>query len=203
MTVPLGTITATQFLNLDATIWGFELESQWAPIDNLQIMLNYAYLNTELDTGCCFVDTADPFATTPGAQPAAPAPGGRVAQSVVGNDLPLSPENKVTLGANYRFELDAGTLTFSGTATYIDPQSSTLFNNPIYRTESFTTGDLRALWRDSDDRFTVIGFVKNVTDEVGFGSSTASPSGVSAVGARRQVTLIFPRTYGIEFQYRF
>ena len=60
-----------------------------------------------------------------------------------------------------------------------------------------------ALWRDSDDRFTVIGFVKNVTDEVGFGSSTASPSGVSAVGARRQVTLIFPRTYGIEFQYRF
>ena len=203
LTVPLGTITATQFLNLDATIWGFELESQWAPIDNLQIMLNYAYLNTELDTGCCFVDTADPFATTPGAQPAAPAPGGRVAQSVVGNDLPLSPENKVTLGANYRFELDAGTLTFSGTATYIDPQSSTLFNNPIYRTESFTTGDLRALWRDSDDRFTVIGFVKNVTDEVGFGSSTASPSGVSAVGARRQVTLIFPRTYGIEFQYRF
>lgn len=126
-----------------------------------------------------------------------------MAQSVVGNDLPLSPENKVTLGANYRFELDAGTLTFSGTATYIDPQSSTLFNNPIYRTESFTTGDLRALWRDSDDRFTVIGFVKNVTDEVGFGSSTASPSGVSAVGARRQVTLIFPRTYGIEFQYRF
>lgn len=75
MTVPLGTITATQFLNLDATIWGFELESQWAPIDNLQIMLNYAYLNTELDTGCCFVDTADPFATTLRAQPAALAPG--------------------------------------------------------------------------------------------------------------------------------
>ncbi len=203
LTVPLGTITATQFLNLDASIWGFELESQWVPIDNLQIMFNYAYLNTELDSGCCFVDTADPFATAPGAQPAAPAPGGRVAQSVVGNNLPLSPENKVTVGANYRFELGAGTLTLNASATYVDPQQSTLFNNPIYRTQSFTTGDLRALWKDSEDRFTIIGFVKNVTDETGYGSSTANPAGVSAVGARRQVTLIFPRTFGVEFQYRF
>jgi iron complex outermembrane recepter protein len=85
----------------------------------------------------------------------------------------------------------------------VDPQQSTLFANPIYRTESFTTGDLRALWRDTEDRYTVIAFVKNITDEEGFGSSTASPAGVTAVGARRSVSLIFPRTYGLELQYRF
>ena len=203
LTVPLGTITATQFLNLDATIWGFELESQWAPIDNLQLFLNYAYLNSELDSGCCFVDTADPLATTPGAQPAGPAVSGRVPQTVVGNSLPLSPENKATLGGSYKIEMASGDLTLSGTATYIDPQTSTLFNNPIYRTQSFTTGDLRAIWQDSERRYTVIGFVKNVTDQVGFASSLANPSSPTAVGARRQVSLIFPRTFGIEVQYRF
>lgn len=203
LTAPLGTITATQFLNLDASIWGLELESLWAPIDNLQLMLSYAYLNTELDSGCCFVDTADPLAQAPGAQPVGAAVGGRVYQSVVGNDLPLSPRNKLTLGATYNVHFSPGTLTFSGTASYVDPQQSTLFANPIYRTESFTTGDLRALWRDVEDRYTVIAFVKNITDEEGFGSSTASPAGVTAVGARRSVSLIFPRTYGLELQYRF
>ncbi len=59
------------------------------------------------------------------------------------------------------------------------------------------------LWRDAGSRYTMIGFVKNVTDEVGFGSSVASPTGLTAVGARRQVSLIFPRTYGVELQYRF
>ncbi|HEY9236320.1 MAG TPA: TonB-dependent receptor, partial [Phenylobacterium sp.] len=203
LTAPLGTITASQFLNLDATIWGLELETLWAPIDNLQLMFNYAYLNTELDTGCCFVDTSDPLAQGPGAQPVGSPIGGRVFQSVVGNDLPLSPENKVTLGATYDIHFTPGTLTLGATASYIDPQKSTLFNNPIYWTDSFTTGDLRALWRDAEDRFTVIGFVKNVTDEVGYGSSGASPAGITAVGVRRSVSLIFPRTYGVEFQYRF
>ena len=59
------------------------------------------------------------------------------------------------------------------------------------------------LWRDAARRYTVIGFVKNVTDEVGYGSSLPNPTGVTAVGARRQVSLIFPRTYGLELQYRF
>ena len=45
--------------------------------------------------------------------------------------------------------------------------------------------------------------VKNVTDEVGYGNSIANPTAPTAVGARRQVCLNFPRTYGIEFQYRF
>lgn len=203
LTVPLGSITATQFLNLDATVWGLELETQWSPVRDLQFFVNYAYLNTELDTGCCFVDTVDPLAKAPGAQPVGPVANGRVLQTVVGNDLPLSPHNKVTVGATYTIDFEPGSLTFSGTATYTDAQSSSLFNNPLYRSPSFTTGDVRVLWRDAASRYTMIGFVKNVTDEVGFGSSVASPTSPTAVGARRQVSLIFPRTYGVELQYRF
>ncbi|MCX7587858.1 TonB-dependent receptor [Phenylobacterium sp. 58.2.17] len=203
LTVPLGTITATQFLNLDAAIWGLELETQWAPIRELQFIANYAYLNTEIKEGCCFVDTVDPLATASGARPVGPATNGRVLQSLVGNDLPLSPHHKLTLGATYTMDFTPGSLIFNGTATYVDDQQSGLFNNPIYTAPSFTTGDVRVLWRDADRRYTVIGFVKNVTDEVGFGSSLPSPTAPTAVGARRQVSLIYPRTYGLELQYRF
>lgn len=203
LTVPLGTITATQFLNLDAAIWGLELETQWSPIRELQLFVNYAYLNTELKTGCCFVDTSDPLALAPGARPVGPAVNGRVSQSVVGNDLPLSPHHKATGGASYTVDFAAGSLTLTGTASYVDAQQSGLFKNPLYRTKAFTTADIRALWNESDKRYTVIGFVKNVTDEVGFGSSVANPTGYTAVGGRRQVSLIYPRTYGLELQYRF
>lgn len=203
LTVPLGTITATQFINLDAKIWGLEIESQWSPIRGLNFLLNYAYLNTELKTGCCYVDTVDPLAVAPGARPVGAAVSGRVSQSVVGNDLPLSPHNKVTGGVTYAFDLAGGTLTLSGTATYVDKQQTVLFANPIYSTKAFTTGDLRALWSDADKKYTFIAFVKNVGDTVGYGNATASPTGVTAVGARQQVSLIFPRTYGIELQRRF
>ncbi len=203
LTVPLGAITATQFLNLDAAIWGLELETQWSPIRGLNFLLNYAYLNTELKSGCCFVDTADPLALAAGARPVGPAVNGRVQQSLVGNDLPLSPEHKATAGVTYAFDLFEGTMTLSGTASYIDEQQSLLFKNPIYSTKAFTTGDLRALWSDGEKKYTVIAFVKNVTDEVGYGNSIANPTAPTAVGARRQVSLNFPRTYGIELQYRF
>ena len=203
LTVPLGSITATQFLNLDATIWGLELETQWAPVRELQFILNYAYLNTEIQEGCCFVDTVDPLATAAGARPVGAPSNGRVLQTVVGNELPLSPHHKLTLGATYTMDFEPGSLIFNGTASYIDDQQSGLFKNPVYTAPSFTTGDVRVLWRDAARRYTVIGFVKNVTDEVGYGSSLPNPTGVTAVGARRQVSLIFPRTYGLELQYRF
>lgn len=203
LVVPLGTITATQFLNLDATIWGLEVETQWSPVRNLQLFANYAYLHSELDSGCCFVDTVDPLATAKGARPAAAPAGGRVVQSVVGNDLPLSPRNKLSVGASYTFVFDPGSLVLSGTASYIDSQQTGVFANPIYRAPSYTTGDLRVLWKDADQRFTLIGFVKNVTDKVGYGSSLANPTGVTAVGPRRQVSLIYPRTFGAELQVRF
>ena len=48
---------------------------------------------------------------------------------------------------------------------------------------------------------TVVAFVKNAFDEEGYlRSSAGSPT---AVGPRREVAPIFPRTYGAEVQVRF
>ncbi|HVI31305.1 TonB-dependent receptor [Phenylobacterium sp.] len=202
LTVALGNITGSRFLNLDAEVWGAEFEAQWAPVDNLQLLMNYAYLNAEVTEGCCFVDTPDPRALAPGARPSgAPLANGSQPQSLVGNALPLTPKHKVTVGATYTWEFDAGSLIASGTYTWTDDQQSTIFNNPVYTSPAFEIADFRMLWKDGEDRYTVIGYVKNAFDEVGYQSSTAgSPT---AVGPRRTVILNFPRTYGVELQYRF
>ena len=202
LTVPLGAITATQFLNLDAKVWGFETEMQWSPINNLQLFLNYAYLNTELQNGCCFVDTADPSASQPGANPSGPPlASGAQPQSLVGNNLPLAPENKVSLGGTYAWDFATGTLTASTTYTYTSEKQTTIFAQPGYTAGDTNVADFRLLWRDLEDRYTLIGFVKNAFDEEGFDSSTVTSP--SAAGPRQTIKPIFPRTYGVELQYRF
>lgn len=194
--------TGSQFLNLDARNWGVELEAQWAPIDNLSIFGSYSYLNAEIEEGCCYVDTNDPRALKAGAKPSGPLVGTNQPQTLVGNRLPMTAENKFNLGANYTFDFDAGSLTLGATYTYTDDMQTTIFSQSNYTAPSNENIDLRALWKDIDDRFTIIGYVKNVTDEVAYQSST-SGSITANNTFRRTVKLNFPRTYGVELQYRF
>ncbi|MBP7701118.1 MAG: TonB-dependent receptor [Phenylobacterium sp.] len=196
-----GTTTGTQFLNLDARNWGVELEGQWAPIDNLMLFASYAYINAEVTNGCCFVDVNDPTASKAGAKPVGGTPAART-QNLEGNRLPMTPENKLNLGANYTFNFDAGSLTLGGTYTYTDDMQTAIFSQSNYTAPANEIVDFRALWKDGQDRFTIIGYVKNAFDEVAFQSST--PTSLNANGAFHQtVKLNFPRTYGVEFQYRF
>jgi len=204
LTVALGSITASRFENLDAEVWGFELESLWSPIDNLQLLMNYGYLNTEITTGCCFVDAGDPLAVASGARPSGPRlANGSQPQSLVGNALPMSAENKFTVGGTYTWEFTPGALTASATYSFTDDQQSLVFNNPLYQAPSNEIADFRLLWKDADDRYTIIGFVKNAFDEVAYQRSVANPTTPTAVGTRREVILGIPRTYGLEVQYRF
>ncbi|CAN5496087.1 TonB-dependent receptor [soil metagenome] len=196
--------TGTQFLNLDAEVYGLEVEGQWSPIDNLVLSASYAYLHTEITKGCCFVDTTDPKALQSGARPVAPVAAGSTTlnQTLVGNQMPLAPENKFNLNANYTWQFDAGSLTAGASYTYTDDQQTTIFASPLYTSPSNNIADARLLWKDGQDRFTIIGYVKNLTDEVAYQSSTPTvPS--PQVGNRRTVKLNFPRTYGVELQYRF
>lgn len=193
--------TGTQFLNLEARNWGVELEGQWAPLDNLSIFASYAYLNAEIEEGCCYVDTNDPTAAKSGAKPVGGTPTART-QTLVGNRLPMTAENKFNLGANYTFDFSSGSLTLGGTYTYTDDMQTSIFSQANYTAPANEIVDFRALWKDSEDRFTIIGFVKNAFDEVAYQSST--PSSLTANNTfRRTVKLNFPRTFGMEFQYRF
>jgi iron complex outermembrane receptor protein len=128
------------------------------------------------------------------------------AQTLEGNSLPNAPEVKYTVGANYTWNFTPGTFTVGGTYSYTDDLQSNVFNNPNARADSNEIADFRVLWNDAENRYSIIGFVKNAFDEEGFirsaGSSPVAQS-PTTLGSRRTVGLIYPRTYGAEVQFRF
>jgi iron complex outermembrane receptor protein len=219
-----GTAAANNFINVDARAQGFEVESIWQPTKALQLSLSYGYLDTEITRGCCFYDPADPAALLPSARPA----GGVVVtnntrlvfQDLKGSRLFQSPENKVAFNANYTMDFDVGSLTLSGTYTWTDVTTYQPFDNPAFAVPAYDVTDFRALWNDADDRYTIIGFVKNAFDEQGYTSTSSTnptaifglPNPGLVVGGTTYLRqtgtnivrgLIQPRTYGLEVQYRF
>ena len=214
-----GTAAANNFVNVDAEAYGVELEAIWRPIANLDLSASYGYLHTKITKGCCFYDPADPGALDPRATPS----GGSVTsngtrlvfQTLKGSKIYQSPENKVALNGNYTFDFTPGSLILSATYVWTDETFYQPFKSDQNKVKAYDTTDFRALWKDADDRFTVIGFVKNAFDQKGFtsnGSTTPTaifdspnPGVGSVVQTRTAITrgLIQPRTYGVELQYRF
>jgi iron complex outermembrane receptor protein len=219
-----GTASASNFVNVDARAYGLELESIWQVTHAWQINASYGYLNTRITKGCCYYDPADPSAQLAGAQPS----GGSttvngvllVNQDLAGSPLYQSPKNKFAFNTNYTFDFTPGSLTLSGTYTWTDKTIYQPFNDPAFQVPSYGTADFRALWNDSQKRYTLIAYVKNAFNKLGY-TSTGSNSpyaiygnpnpgmvvdgssylGQTGVAITRG--LIYPRSYGMELQYRF
>lgn len=219
-----GTAASNNFVNVDANAYGVELEAQWQPIKPLQFTASYGYLNTEITRGCCFYDPADPSALLAGARPK----GGSavtngvllVFQDLKGSQLFQSPENKFAINSNYTFDFSAGALILSGTYTWTDKTIYQPFNDPAFQVPSYGTADFRALWKDGQDRYQLIAYVKNAFDETGFTSTgSTNPTAIFAnpnpgltvngttylrqTGTAITRGLIQPRTVGVELQYKF
>ncbi|MBL8771850.1 MAG: TonB-dependent receptor [Phenylobacterium sp.] len=171
---------------------GVEVEVLWQPIENLQIIANYSYIDAEIRKGFA-VDTVDPTASQPNAKPihtlaqcqaggAAVAgdcvldeptvglPGGgfQRIQSLKGNDLPNAPRNKIAIAANYTWNFEPGSLTASLSYSWRDHAYGSLFQRWYNRSPTWDQVDARLLWRDANDKFEIIGFVKNIFDDIGY-----------------------------------
>jgi iron complex outermembrane receptor protein len=182
---------------------GFELESIWQPIDHLQVLFNYSYLDAHVTKGDGVVDPADPAALAVGAKPdvtfaqcqATPgacsadvftAPGAFVQnsagayvpytgpggfqrpQNIVGGQLPNAPKNKIAVDVNYTVEMGPGSLTGAVNYVWRDKQYGSLFNRDYYLAPSYDQWDARLTWKDRDNRFTVIAFIKNIGNDLGY-----------------------------------
>ncbi|HEY2661043.1 MAG TPA: TonB-dependent receptor [Caulobacteraceae bacterium] len=237
---PSDGVSANDFLNLDARAYGLEVETTWHPTHALQVILSYSYMNSAITQGCntatyatsvftsgCVVDPADPGATDRLAKPVlaiAPYSGAAIpgissamqqVQTLKGDELPQSPKNKIALNVNYTWDFSPGSLTASVSNVWQDEEASSVLNGSEYRIPSYDVTDFRLLWNAASKKYTVIAFVKNAFDTVGYGSSgsngptaiyapTATPTAdLQRVGYNMYHGLIFPRTYGLELQYRF
>lgn len=208
----LGT-NQTQFFNLPkARILGFELETIWQPIENLQILANYSYLDSKVREGCCFQDSNDPRGLLPGAQlagntaAALASPTAALNQDLDGARLPSSTPHRITLNGNYTWVMDPGSVTASLTYVWKDDTYYSLFNRYYSKAKAWDQVDARLLFNDKDDRFTVIAFMKNVFDSRGLSGidgTRLNTAGPNEGFINQTLSYVPPRTYGMELQYRF
>jgi iron complex outermembrane receptor protein len=209
---PVTNTNVSSFFNLKkARVIGFELETIWQPIDNLQILANYSYLNAELRDACCFVDSEDPRGIQPGVvlagnTPAAIAnPATSLNQDLRGAKLPSSTPHRVTVNGNYTWEFDPGSLSASLTYVWRDATYYSIFNRYYNRAKSYDQVDARLLFNDKDGKWTAIAYVKNAFDSRGSAgvSSTRVNTGPNTGAVTQTVSYVPPRTYGVELQRRF
>jgi len=213
---PILQTNVTEFFNLPkAVVKGFELETIWQPIDNLQILANYSYLDAKVEEACCFRDPDDPNAIQPEAKVTfGPGTGNTVGQTtnlnqdLAGNRLPSSTPHRVTVNVNYTWEWDPGSLTGSVSYVWRDETYYSIFNRWYNKAKAYEQVDVRFLYRERDDKYTVIAFLKNAFDVRGSagvsGGRINSPNLPGFTGENTySVSYVAPRTYGIEFQYRF
>ena len=222
---------------------GVELETTWQPIDHLQILFNYSYDDAHITNSTGVVDPADPTAVAPGAKPigalasCSTLTGGTAntlcdvytgnaqrGQNLSGQNLPNAPKNKVALNVNYTWEMEAGSLSPSVSYVWRDKQYGSLFNRPYYQSPSYDQWDARATWKDKDNKYSIIAFIRNIGNSIGYegGAGATRNAGVvpahvlgpttggtaaAAIpvleGITSAYTITPPRTYGIELQYRF
>jgi iron complex outermembrane receptor protein len=212
-----GTITNYVFYNVpDAVSQGVEFQADWIPVSGLALNFSYAFNDTSIKSDCtlvagvasgaCFVDLLDPLAQVPGARPVATI-GGNVVQSVKGNPLPQASRNRIALGAAYTFDLGPGSLTLSGNFVWRDRAYAAVFKRDYNLAPSWDQVDIRAAWQSRDEHYTIVGFVRNLFDTVGYASAvdgTATYNGAASISGQSNIyDLTPPRTYGVELRYKF
>ena len=226
ISVVVGGVVQNQFVNAPKSeSAGVELEGEWSPIRNLLFTVSYSYDYTSINTGCalsggvpaagslCVVDSNDPDAVAPGANPAPGQPAGARFQSVKGNPLPNAPQNKVAFDTAYTWDFDPGSFTLSASYAWRDVQDGTIFNRAYDNAPSWDNVDLRALWKARGDKFEVIGYVKNLFNNLEY---EAADEGAGLLGTNASATtaavglvpvnvfnLAPPRTFGLEVRYKF
>ena len=112
-------------------------------------------------------------------------------------DLTRTPELTAFASANYSLQSAVGDFDFNVSANYQDEYESTVLNADFTQGEERTLVNASVRWIDTADKFSVSLFGRNLSDEVYrvSGNSVAGLWAFAAYGA--------PRTYGVEFGYKF
>ena len=100
-----------------------------------------------------------------------------------------------------------GTVALSGSYAWRGAAYSGIFQRDYNKAPGWDQVDLRATWRSPNERYAVVGYVRNVFDTVGYSAAiegTATYNRSTLPSARNGVfELTPPRTYGLELRYRF
>jgi iron complex outermembrane receptor protein len=231
ISVAVGGLTEGQFINVPKAVsTGVDFTAYWAPVNNLVVTLVYSFDYTSMQTKCfgtltggvltpaanavCVVDTSDPDAVAPGANPyPGQTPGTTRDQGINGNPLPNAPENKLGLDVAYTWKFEPGAFTLSGSFVYRDSQVGAIFDRSYDTAPGWTGFNLRGLWKGPGDKYEVIAYVDNIFNSTQY---IVGPTGAGLLGTNNTVATPAqglaettgyeigpPRTFGVEVRYKF
>jgi iron complex outermembrane recepter protein len=202
-------VTSVNTVNADARVFGAELEWVIRPDDNFQVDGSLSYLNAKLknfQSG----DEGDPNAIDPGSVIVRDAAGnpvrtgggtGPILKDVDGNKLPFSPSWKISMGVQYRIDMANGWSLTPRLDHYQQGQYfGSAFNKRIDRFSGYSQTDFKLLLSPGRDSWELRAYVKNLfnNDDV-VRLAQEGP----LVGRFRSLTILEPRTYGLEATVRF
>jgi len=175
-----GTLITTLTNAGEVSTEGFELDLMARPIDNLSIMAGVAYADAKVDK----------FFTPPGQTP-----------TVRDNTkLPLAPELKASVAAEYRLEFEMLDIVPNLMYVYTDDQYADLNEPAVTLIPSYSTVDLTVAFADKDDRYRLTLIGRNLTDESFAAMITRGGPG----GAPRlQIPRDADRYFGAQFRWSF
>jgi len=196
-----SSVDLTQLIGLPKSrAFGFEEEAVYSPTPDLSFTLSYGFLDATITQGPSGVLT-DTTAVAP--TPISYQNG--TAHSLVGQELPLSPRNKVALNALYTWHFEPGSLSWSTSYSWTAESYASIFDTALNRMPAYSDVDTRLTWADKDKKYNLILYVSNLFDVTSMNS--VGPGGawqpLPGFNAARLEILNPPRTFGASLKYFF
>jgi iron complex outermembrane receptor protein len=172
-----------------STIKGVEVDGSITPFEGFKLDVGYAYLATKLKSiDFPAIDPNSPYGT--------------FVQPIVGDSLPLTPKNRVTVTGTYTLPLDEsiGRVNLGVTYTHTDSQLATARSNPFAVLPASDLLNLNVSWIDVlGQPIDLSAYVTNITNEkyiLNIGN------GYNSIGIESMLPGM-PRMYGVRLKYRF
>jgi outer membrane receptor protein involved in Fe transport len=150
-------------VNLDTENYGLEVSGTWLVSDNLRAIVSYSHIETDITNDAFFRDTLYGERTPDNEV---------IPENVKGNELMLTPKDKVALSLHYFWPTSMGEFTFGGTGLYMGERYFDLGNHDS--ADSYGRLDIQASWTSPEGRYKILGLVNNATDEEAFNTHNCS-----------------------------
>jgi outer membrane receptor protein involved in Fe transport len=191
----------------ESTIFGAEVDIVAQLSEHFTLTAALTYLDSEVDEYIGY--------SVLGSNPSDPA-NNAIPEDLSGNPLPFTPDWSYRLGLDYNLPMSGGGELFAGISLSGQSESYAVFNGDdielpadriaagtakslerhYFSIDSYVVADARIGYRFPNDRWTVMAWSKNITDEYYYTSVIASSENGARVAGR-------PRTYGISVSLQY
>ncbi len=178
---------------------GFEVESLWLATERLTIGGNYSYTDAFYDDDYYVIEDDNPD-VPPSVFGNATTNPDLFVFNAKGNQLKKIPEHKATVWGSYEIPTSIGTWQLRADYSYTGAYQDSGIDRELDKVPARHRVNAAIIWEDLRRRWTIRGFVDNVTDEQNLRDiGTASESGHWA----QTGTILYPRYWGLDVTWRF